>query len=113
MISGVVGPSCLTLPNRIRDMMRPWSRSPLLKMSHQHHQDCGHEAHDHDHNHDHDHDDPQNLGYQDNLFAHIDRPNVIALNAEGNAADVIKPWNERMDETKVSIDINCVRIWVS
>ncbi|KAF5327246.1 hypothetical protein D9619_004587 [Psilocybe cf. subviscida] len=57
---------------------------------------CGHEAHDHDH----DHDDPQNLGYQDNLYAHIDRPNVIALNAEGNAADVIKPWNERMDEAK-------------
>lgn len=78
-------------------------------MPHQHHDGCGHEAHDHDH--DHDHDDPQNLGYQDNLYAHIDRPNVIALNAEGKAADVIKPWNERMDETKVNTQLIYVLTW--
>lgn len=65
-------------------------------MPHEHHDGCGHESHDHDH----DHDDAA-LGYQDNLFQHIDRPNVVALNADGNAADIIKPWHLRLDEAQV------------
>jgi len=65
-------------------------------MPHQHHQGCGHENHDHDHEHD-----SSELGFQDNLFMYIDRGNVIALNAGGNASDIIKPWNERLGETKV------------
>ncbi|KAF9473749.1 DUF1000-domain-containing protein [Pholiota conissans] len=64
-------------------------------MPHEHHHGCGHESNDHDH----DHDDAA-LGYQDNLFQHIDRPNVVALNADGNAADIIKPWHLRLDEAK-------------
>ncbi|KAH9481518.1 PITH domain-containing protein [Psilocybe cubensis] len=66
-------------------------------MSHQHHDGCGHESHDHDHDHDHD---QSNLGYQDNLFIHIDRQNVVALNAVGNAPNIIKPWHARLDEAQ-------------
>lgn len=63
--------------------------------------------HDHDHCHDeshgHDHDDhADNAGQQDNLFAYIDRSNVVALNSEGSGKEVIKPWNERMDEGAVN-----------
>lgn len=70
----------------------------LDNMPHQHHQGCGHENNDHDHDHDHD---SSELGFQDNLFTHIDRGNVIGLNTGGTASDVIKPWHERFDETKV------------
>lgn len=56
------------------------------------HHDC--------HDHGHDHDTPE-LGFQDNLFSHIDRSNVVALNAKGNGSDIIKPWHDRLDETKV------------
>lgn len=65
-------------------------------MPHQHHQGCEDENHDHDHEHD-----SSELGFQDNLFTYIDRGNAIALNAGGNASDIIKPWHERFDETKV------------
>lgn len=65
-------------------------------MSHHHDDNCGHESHDHDHDHD-----ISDLGPQDNLFIHIDRPNVVALNTSGRGPDVIKPWHERLDETKV------------
>jgi len=34
---------------------------------------------------------------------HIDRDNVIALNSIGEGKQVIKPWNERLDEQVVSI----------
>ncbi|KAF8958327.1 galactose-binding domain-like protein [Flammula alnicola] len=64
-------------------------------MPHEHHQGCGHDSHDHDQDHD-----SANLGFQDNLFTHIDRPNVVALNADGNAADIIKPWHARLDEAQ-------------
>ncbi|KAJ8488115.1 hypothetical protein ONZ45_g14073 [Pleurotus djamor] len=66
-------------------------------MPHEHHHGCGHESHDHDHDHDHDQND---LGPQDSLFGQIDRDNLVALNGNGNASDVIKPWHERLDETK-------------
>lgn len=66
-------------------------------MPHQHHHDCGHESNDHDHDHD-----TSELGFQDNLFSHIDRSNVVALNAKDNGSDIIiKPWHDRLDETKV------------
>ncbi|KAF4613632.1 hypothetical protein D9613_007669 [Agrocybe pediades] len=65
-------------------------------MPHQHHDGCGHESHDHDH----DHDSPDNLGFQDNLYMHIDRQNVVALNASGEASNVIKPWHSRLDESQ-------------
>ncbi|KIJ66801.1 hypothetical protein HYDPIDRAFT_149766 [Hydnomerulius pinastri MD-312] len=60
---------------------------------HHHHHDesCGHESHDHDH-------DAGDVGSNDNLFPHIDRPNVVALNATGNGFSVIKPWHERTSE---------------
>ena len=63
-----------------------------LKMPHEHHESCGH---------DHDHDSSEVLGFQDNLFPHIDRPNVVALNANGNPQDLIKPWHTRLDESQV------------
>lgn len=70
-------------------------------MPHQHDNNCAHEAHDHDHDHDHDQVD---LGPQDNLFSKIDILNVTALNttSSGSAGlQVIKPWHERLDESKV------------
>jgi hypothetical protein len=63
-------------------------------MSHHHDDGCGHESHDHGL--------PDDvLGYQDNLFKHIDRSNVVALNSTGQGPDIIKPWNER-DNDKVT-----------
>lgn len=64
-------------------------------MPHQHH-DCGHESQGHDHQHD-----SSDLGFQDNLFLSIDRSNLVALNSQGSASDIIKPWHERLDESKV------------
>jgi len=63
-------------------------------MPHQHDNGCGHESHDHDHDHD-----TSDLGPQDNLFAHIDRSNVVALNTNGVGSEVIKPWHNRLDES--------------
>ena len=74
-----------------------------LKMPHQHDHSCGHENHDHDRgheNHDHDHD-TSDLGPQDNLYIHIDRSNVVALNTVQDGSVVIKPWHKRLDETEV------------
>ncbi|KAI0322145.1 galactose-binding domain-like protein [Amylostereum chailletii] len=69
-------------------------------MPHDHHEDgCSHESHAD--GHDHDHDQSQG-GPQDNLFKHIDRANVVALNASEDGEPgraVIKPWHERTDET--------------
>lgn len=77
-------------------------------MSDHHHDDsCGHESHDHDHDHDHD---SSSTGPQDNLFAHIDRSNVVALNTSGEGPEVIKPWHERLDEGKVSICWNSLAV---
>ena len=69
-------------------------------MPHDHHNhSCADESHDHDHDHDHD---TSDLGPQDNLYNHVDRGVVRALNASnGEGPEVIKPWHERMDETKV------------
>ncbi|KAH0587325.1 UPF0424 protein [Termitomyces sp. J132] len=70
-------------------------------MSHHHdHGNCGNESHSHDHDHDHN---TSDLGPQDNLYIHIDRPNVVALNTNGKGQDVIKPWHERLDES-ISIE---------
>ena len=66
-------------------------------MSHNH--DHGDHAHDHDHDHAH----PDTGGPSDNVFIHIDRDNVIALNSIGEGKQVIKPWDERLDERVVSI----------
>ncbi|KAI0028976.1 galactose-binding domain-like protein [Vararia minispora EC-137] len=63
------------------------------------HGQCADEHHDHGHEHDHDHDMPGG-GPQDNLFVHIDRENVVALNSTSQGSTVIKPWHERTDETK-------------
>lgn len=60
-----------------------------------HHHHCSDEGHD---GHDHDHDTPGELGAQDNLYAHIDLPNVVALNADGDGHSVIKPWDQRSSE---------------
>ncbi|KAI0077263.1 DUF1000-domain-containing protein [Panus rudis PR-1116 ss-1] len=60
-------------------------------MAHDH---CHDESHEHDHDHV-----PEGEGPRDNLYAKIDRPNVVALNAEsGSGPEVIKPWNERLNE---------------
>jgi hypothetical protein len=63
--------------------------------NHSHDGPCGHEGHDHDHDHD-----TSDLGPKDNLFLHIDRPNVRAFNATGDGSVVIKPWHERLEESK-------------
>jgi len=62
-------------------------------MPHQH-DGCGHESHEEDHVHD-----SSELGFQDNLFISIDRSNVVALNSQDTASDIVKPWHERLDET--------------
>jgi len=66
-------------------------------MAHDHNHDgCNDESHHHDHQHG----IPEAEGYRDNLFSRIDRANVVALNAAdpGRGPEVIKPWNERLDE---------------
>jgi len=60
--------------------------------------DCSHEG-----EHDHDHHGQSDVGPQDNLYTHIDRSNVVALNALGGGPAVIKPWHERLDE-QVSLE---------
>jgi len=67
-------------------------------MSHHHDGSCGHEHDDHDHDHN-----TSDLGPQDNLFTHIDLPNVVAFNTSGKGSEVIKPWHERLDETKAGL----------
>jgi len=68
-------------------------------MPHNHHDGhCSHESHDHDHDHSHD---SNNLGPNDNLFPHIDRANVVALNATGEGSILIKPWDQRNNEEVV------------
>lgn len=65
-------------------------------MPHDHSQACGDEGgHAHDHI-------PEAQGHRDNLYARVDRDNVVALNAEGNPSSIIKPWHERTDEQVVS-----------
>ncbi|OSC98511.1 DUF1000-domain-containing protein [Trametes coccinea BRFM310] len=66
-------------------------------MSHNHsHGGCGDESHDHDH----DHGLPEEIGHRDNLYARVDRANVVALNAEDpeKGPGIIKPWDQRLDE---------------
>jgi hypothetical protein len=67
-------------------------------MSHHHDDNCGEHAHGDDHSH------TGNGGLSQNLFAHIDRDNVVALNSVHGGSQVIKPWDERMDEQVVSYD---------
>jgi hypothetical protein len=62
-----------------------------------------HDHGDHEHGHDHAHDHTDTGGLSDNVFVHIDRDNVVALNSNGEGKGVIKPWNERLDERVVSI----------
>jgi hypothetical protein len=70
-----------------------------MSHNHDHDHNCGDHAHGHDHTHGH----ADISGPSDNLFMHIDRDNVIALNSTGEGKQVIKPWNERLDEQEVSI----------
>lgn len=59
--------------------------------------------HCHDEHCDHDHEDLPESGEQMLLYSKIDRDNVRCLNeAEpGMGKSVIKPWNERFDNSKV------------
>ncbi len=69
-------------------------------MAHNHsHGDC----HDESNHHDHQHGLPEDIGHRDNLYARIDRANVVALNAEDPEMGpaVIKPWDQRLDEETV------------
>jgi hypothetical protein len=68
-----------------------------MSHNHDHDHNCGDHAHSHDHGH------ADTSGPSDNVFVHIDRDNVIALNSTGEGKQVIKPWNERLDEQVVSI----------
>lgn len=71
-------------------------------MSHNHdHGSCN----DHSDQHDHQHGPPEAVGPRDNLFTRIDRDNVMALNAQDPAKgpEVIKPWDQRLDEDKVRL----------
>ena len=76
------------VPSRL---LRPLAHMPD---HHHHNEGCGHEIHDHDH-------DSGDLGPNDNLFPHIDRPHVVALNGTGPGSIVIKPWHQRTDEEVV------------
>jgi hypothetical protein len=69
-----------------------------MSQNHQH-DNCSPESNDS--GLDHSHDSSADVGPQDNLFAYIDRENVVALNASAEGSVVIKPWNERLEETKV------------
>lgn len=62
-------------------------------------------SHCHDEHCDHDHDDLPESGEQFLLYSKIDIDNVNCLNeSEPNSGkNVIRPWNERMDDSKVSI----------
>lgn len=65
-------------------------------MPHNHHDGpCSHESNDNDHDHDHG---TSDLGPNDNLFPHIDRANVVALNATREGSVVVKPWDQRDNE---------------
>jgi hypothetical protein len=64
---------------------------------------CNHEV-----DHDHDHHDQSEVGPQDNLYVHIDRSNVVALNTSGGGPEIIKPWHERLDEQVVCRNFNLV-----
>ncbi|EIM91184.1 DUF1000-domain-containing protein [Stereum hirsutum FP-91666 SS1] len=68
-----------------------------MSHNHTHGGSCNDESHSHDHDHSHDHS-SEATGPQDNLFIHIDRSNVVALNTTGEGKEVIKPWHERLDE---------------
>lgn len=73
-------------------------------MSHNHNHSCSSEQNDHNHDHDHDH--KNSSGVSDNLYVHIDLPNVRILNAtDGSAAaKILKPWDKRLDETLVRLN---------
>ena len=70
-----------------------------MSHNHDHDHNCGDHAHGHDHTQGH----TDDGGPSDNVFVHIDRDNVVALNSISEGKQVIKPWNERLDEQVVSI----------
>ena len=70
---------------------------------------CDHDHGGHEHGHDHAHTDTG--GHSDNVYVHIDRDNVVALNSIGEGKQVIKPWDERLDEQVVSICLRVRRHW--
>ena len=71
-----------------------------------------HDHGDHEHGHDHEHAHTDTGGLSDNVYMHIDRDNVIALNSNGEGKGVIKPWDERLDERVVSICSCLRRYWL-
>ncbi|KAH7919369.1 DUF1000-domain-containing protein [Leucogyrophana mollusca] len=44
------------------------------------------------------------VGPNDNLFPHIDRDNVVALNSSGSGPEVIKSWDQRNSEVFLESD---------
>lgn len=78
-------------------------RSPSTMSHHCHDEAHGH-GHGHGHDHDHDHDElPDSDLVHESLYQKIDHDNVTCLNeSEPDAGkSVLKPWHEKMDDTKV------------
>ena len=62
--------------------------------------------HHHHHHHDHDHGDHDSeLGQAYSLYTKIDTYNVECLNEveDGSGKNVFKPWDDRLDTSKVEI----------
>ncbi|CAG8493238.1 339_t:CDS:2 [Gigaspora rosea] len=66
---------------------------------------CHDEHESHEHEDEHNHDGPDR-GTETSLYSRIDRENVRCLNesSPGLGKNVIKPWHERNDTTKASVD---------
>lgn len=67
-------------------------------------------SHCHDEHCDHDHDDLPESGEQFLLYSKIDIDNVRCLNESepDSGKSVIRPWNERLEDSKVSITKGCL-----
>ena len=90
-------------PSRDRSYIILWGGDAVdesvsvMSQNDNHGHNCGDHAHADDHAH-------SNTGSNgDNLYAHIDRSNVVALNSIHGGSEVIKPWDERMDEQVVGL----------
>ena len=96
-----VAPSCVIDYSRATFSFNKDGKLKASKMAHNHSHGGG--CHD-EHDHGHDHELPEGVGHRDNLYARIDRANVVAMNAEepGKGPEVIKPWDKRLDEEVVS-----------
>ncbi|KAF9578584.1 hypothetical protein BGW38_005548 [Lunasporangiospora selenospora] len=61
------------------------------------------DGHGHGHDHDHSHDAPDSDLVHESLYQKIDHDNVTCLNesAPNAGRNVLKPWHEKMDDTKL------------